>query len=1252
MTLVIHTEMSQLLKAWPPCVYRQNFRKLLNRDIFFCRSCSILRYSSKPKEDQLVRLAEIPVNEIKEPPIIFSRGEKKVISRDSKSSAATQLEILSAGLKRRQLQLYVEKWFKDHGFTSSSSSKVEFKTFGEAATIQNGNKRKRKKMDKKKKHDQNIMVESSHKKDSVFQEDESKKAQTKKDTVEVKHKQDIKQQKSKDEKKPKVADKATKIDSKAKSTVSLDNNEDLLSYMIGCIMGGMTHHAHSVLMQCTVNPVIEISNPQVFNCVLLGWARKGNKKMMNELLKQMKKLKIGHSYDTFAAQLLVIGSQKTHKPEEIQEILQQMDKQNLDMKCLIQESEYLTPKDVPTLLKVIQSVDPEYSHISNAQHTTQLYSMPLLQDFNEPLSEDVPNPFFQVISPAKFEENFQKQLTYEEAGSVCMESTYYTKHTKKEEKTLKTKEELKEQFRKRMTSALKSSLRKSHQNENSDVTKLWPYLKALRTHQYVDIMMKEIEILEEKEYGLGFRKKEIGRAVVNEIQKKYFKENGHLDLQKIVYKEYVEMILNERNIKGCHREIWQSICMKHAGTNTIFPDFTFSDQILYSIGKYLYNILKYNLDIQINKKDGTVSNEPVLNFSSRVRRNEDGFLTFVSINPRLKKYKIHSQLISEQAFYPMIVPPVPWQSKQLGGFITYNSDLIRCLDEKQMELKYLEKYPENSLHPVMDSLNILGTCGWKINTKMLDVVLELFRENAGAFLDLPPAKHTLQKPVFPLQETKELEKQYAQEVEELKKRKADLWTVFYNLKKQRAETHSLWCHLHRTLTIADSLRDEVIWFPHSLDFRGRCYPFMPHLNYHGDDVRRSLFQFANGKPLGEKGLDWLKIHLINLTGFAKRSSNKERLHLANTLMSDIMDSADNPLKGGKWWQTSDEPFQTLAACIEVTAAMRSKDPAQFVSYFPTHQDGSCNGLQHYAALGRDQAGAESVNLSPFTHPQDVYSDVVDLVEKIRQRDAEEGLEIAQKLDGLIKRKTIKQTVMTSVYGVTMYGAKLQIHKQISTLPQESLVSDLHLPASVYLARCTFKALEEMFSSARSIQNWFTLIAQGLAKDCKMPTQWVMPMGIPVIQPYMKEASDKKLTTSYTIEELMKLKVDSRKQRNGFPPNYIHSIDASHMMLTSLEMNRAGLTFASVHDCYWTHANDVDLMNKLCRKQFVALHSQPLLETLSSDFLNYINKYQREHPKLDKKHEASVQNLKELVSSVPEKGTFDLNKVLESEYFFS
>lgn len=46
---------------------------------------------------------------------------------------------------------------------------------------------------------------------------------------------------------------------------------------------------------------------------------------------------------------------------------------------------------------------------------------------------------------------------------------------------------------------------------------------------------------------------------------------------------------------------------------------------------------------------------------------------------------------------------------------------------------------------------------------------------------------------------------------------------------------------------------------------------------------------------------------------------------------------------------------------------------------PLLQDGSCNGLQHYAALGRDVIGATSVNLMPCEMPQDVYSGVAQQV---------------------------------------------------------------------------------------------------------------------------------------------------------------------------------------------------------------------------------------------------------------------------------
>ena len=41
-----------------------------------------------------------------------------------------------------------------------------------------------------------------------------------------------------------------------------------------------------------------------------------------------------------------------------------------------------------------------------------------------------------------------------------------------------------------------------------------------------------------------------------------------------------------------------------------------------------------------------------------------------------------------------------------------------------------------------------------------------------------------------------------------------------------------------------------------------------------------------------------------------------------------------------------------------------------------------------------------------------------------------GHPIATVLNGFVDRKVIKQTVMTTVYGVTPYGAKLQIARQL------------------------------------------------------------------------------------------------------------------------------------------------------------------------------------------------------------------------------
>ena len=149
--------------------------------------------------------------------------------------------------------------------------------------------------------------------------------------------------------------------------------------------------------------------------------------------------------------------------------------------------------------------------------------------------------------------------------------------------------------------------------------------------------------------------------------------------------------------------------------------------------------------------------------------------------------------------------------------------------------------------------------------------------------------------------------------------------------------------------------------------------FMPFFRIH-NIFFRSLLLFAKGKPLGKKGFDWLKIHCINLTELKKKSPVKDRLAYADEVMEDILDSANNPLDGKRWWIQAEDPWQTLAACIEIRNALRHPEgPEKYISHIPIHQDGSCNGLQHYSSLGRDTYGATYVNVVPGEAPQDIYS---------------------------------------------------------------------------------------------------------------------------------------------------------------------------------------------------------------------------------------------------------------------------------------
>jgi DNA-directed RNA polymerase len=147
-----------------------------------------------------------------------------------------------------------------------------------------------------------------------------------------------------------------------------------------------------------------------------------------------------------------------------------------------------------------------------------------------------------------------------------------------------------------------------------------------------------------------------------------------------------------------------------------------------------------------------------------------------------------------------------------------------------------------------------------------------------------------------------------------------------------------------------------------------------------------MLTFAEAKPLGSRGLYWLKVHLANLAGNDKISFD-ERAQFTEDNMDNVRACVNDPFGENRWWMSLDDPFQAKATCHELIKAIDSGSPETYECSLPVHMDGSCNGLQHYAALGRDVVGGKAVNLCASDKPQDVYSGVM---EEVIRRVAEEA----------------------------------------------------------------------------------------------------------------------------------------------------------------------------------------------------------------------------------------------------------------------
>jgi DNA-directed RNA polymerase len=617
---------------------------------------------------------------------------------------------------------------------------------------------------------------------------------------------------------------------------------------------------------------------------------------------------------------------------------------------------------------------------------------------------------------------------------------------------------------------------------------------------------------------------------------------------------------------------------------------------------------------------------------------------------------------------PMIVPPKLWTGKIDGGYLTNESNtvfekvwLVRHQDPEGCQIDEAIECPRECMEcgkdygdpkacygcsvwknqkpgipeflplehdqRVYDAINAVQSTAWRVNRIVYKVISEVWWNLKGGEEWNLPYREDKPLPPCPKCSKPKGKKHPCFEDEQVKKEwSREAAPVYQQNDKNRIKRTAM----RKKLDIAKEFLDESeIYFPHSFDFRGRMYPLPVFVNPQADDTGRALLEFAIGKLVrGDDAVKWYKVSGANHFG-------KDKLPLADRVKwieskeHKIRKVAKDPITY-QWWLKADDCWQFLAFCCDYAAWL--KDPENHESRLPVAVDGKCNGLQWYASLLRDEDLGKRVSLTASTEtesPGDVYQDVADIVSELVKADAEEGNQIAKlwlHKDGRskVERKIVKKAVMNFPYGITDFKVWDEIVEAVEEIERKSKKTLIEIPdhlkdeikysdAITYLRMIITTATKNLAASAGRVMWW--LKAMACIPNFHNHYGWLSPAGfnvshiyhVDIDPPPVKVKPLGGIKTERFSYKLRTFRVDKKKMRQKMPPNFVHSLDSSHLMNTVITCKKAGIdSFGMVHDSYASHAADVPLMSRILREEFVSLHKRDILIEFREDLKGFID----------------------------------------------
>jgi len=726
----------------------------------------------------------------------------------------------------------------------------------------------------------------------------------------------------------------------------------------------------------------------------------------------------------------------------------------------------------------------------------------------------------------------------------------------------------------------------------------------------------------------------VGKAIYNELILSVF-ENIE---PKLFY-----TITNDLSRKMSKSERYRITVFKDQAKKAgiVFPEWGIAGAT--RVGAYLVDVLEQLGAVQTQRVRKATLNSYSGGGGKRTYRDElqisldDGCLELIG---SIKDFMIESCPV----YLPCVEKPLDWIGVGDGGWHTAGMKRAQPFAIKT-EGSWSE-LAEYDLSGPLNAINALQSVRWSVNRQMLLAIKEIAQhydtEEIVGYAEQPKPD----KPYW-LSEDMKKEQMSPDEQDEFKawRRATAEWFTEQKIRGTKYGRFS------QALRVADKFENyPELYFVYFADFRGRLYVQTTGISPQGSDMQKSLLKFAEGKPLKTpEAVRWFKVNGANKFGFDKASLD-DRAAWVDERRDLLLRIASDPINTKEDWTAADSPLQFLAWCFEYKRWI--DEPSTFKSYLPVGMDGSCNGLQNFSAMLRDEVGGKATNLLPGLRPNDIYQMVADVASQMLRNEPEkdvpdsDGSEEGDKarryfqnenrfrklwlLHGL-SRGLVKRSVMTKPYGSTRFSCADFIvgdYLKAGKAPEFSK-EDYH-PAARYLSRFVWRAISEVVVKADEAMNWLQQSSSLILKN-ENHIRWVTPDGFAVIQRYQKRAV-KQIETKLCGGARLVIGSDTdtpdkNGHKNGVAPNFVHSLDATHMRAVAAKARREGIiSMAMIHDDFGTHSADAQRFYEIIRETFVEL-------------------YEKSNPLTDFAERHSL-------PAPPKPGKLNLRLVLQSPYFFS